>query len=177
MSIIECRPPTPEGSSFGGPSDRPVADHPLHRIAAVRRHQGVSRRILSRRLKLDVSHVKWQEREDSDMLLSALYKWHRALEVPVSELLVETGEPLSAPVMKRAQMLRLMKTVVAIQQRAQQPSIRRMAEMLVQQVLEIMPELEGVGPWHAVGQRRTMDEVGRAAERCLPLDPLSERWE
>jgi transcriptional regulator with XRE-family HTH domain len=174
MSIIECGPPKARGPGCVSSAERPVAAHPLHRIAEVRRQQGISRRILSRRLKVDVGQIKWQEQETSDMLLSALYQWQAALEVPVGELLVETGEPLSPPIMKRAQMLRLMKTVVAIEQRAQQPSIQRMAEMLVSQILEIMPELEGVGPWHAVGQRRTMDEVGRAAERCVPGDAFPE---
>ena len=36
------------------------------------------------------------------------------------------------------------------------------------QLVELMPELEGVSAWHAVGQRRTLDEVGRVAERRMP---------
>ena len=33
--------------------------------------------------------------------------------------------------------------------------------MLIEQILEIMPELADVTPWHTVGQRRTLDDVGR----------------
>ena len=44
---------------------------------------------------------------------------------------------------------------------------KRMAEMLVGQLVEIMPELEDVSPWHDYGQRRSLDEYGRAAERCI----------
>jgi len=34
--------------------------------------------------------------------------------------------------------------------------------------IEIMPELKDVSPWHVVGQRRRLDEYGRAAERSVP---------
>ena len=39
-----------------------------------------------------------------------------------------------------------------------------MAENLVEQLLELMPELKEVSPWHSVGQRRSLDEMGRIAE-------------
>ena len=57
----------------------------------------------------------------------------------------------------RTQMVRLMKTAGAILERAQQRSIHRMAQMLVDQLCEAMPELKTVGPWHAVGRRRTRE--------------------
>jgi transcriptional regulator with XRE-family HTH domain len=148
---------------------------PLHRLATVRRLQGISRRTVARRMNTDVRDVKLQERSDCDLLLSQLYQWQQALEVPVSELLVETDEPLSAPVLRRAQMVRLMKTAGAILERSQQISIRRMAQVLVDQLIEIMPELIHVNPWHAVGKRRTQDEVGQAAQRHMSLDPGHQR--
>jgi hypothetical protein len=40
-----------------------------------------------------------------------------------------------------------------------------MAETLVSQLVEIMPELKDVSPWHTYGQRRSLDEVGRVMER------------
>ena len=140
---------------------------PLHRLAEVRRRQGVSRRTLARRLNVDVTEIKIEERAQSDILLSRLYQWQEVLEVPVDELLVETESPLSAPVLRRAQMIRLMKTAAAILQRSQQLGIRRMAQVLVDQLVEIMPELSQVTPWHAVGKRRTKDEIGQAAGRCV----------
>jgi len=116
---------------------------------------------------MEVSQVKAQERESSDLLLSRLYQWQQLLEVPITELLVEAGDPLSEPVLKRAQLVRVMKTVLAILETSEQESIQRMAQTLVEQLTEIMPELEGVGPWHAVGERRRRDEYGVAAERRL----------
>ena len=142
----------------------------LHRLAEVRRRQGITRRTLARRLNTDVATVKQQEQPTADMALSVLYAWQEVLDAPISELLVDSEEPLSAPVMRRAQMVRLMKTAGAILERAQQPSIRRMAQMLVDQLCEVMPELKGVSPWHAVGRRRTQDELGQAAYRRIPTD-------
>ena len=169
MSIMDYSVPD-SGTRHGAAVKMPTADRPLHRLAEVRRLQGVSRRTLARRLNTDVGTGKLQENENADILLSTLYEWQEVLEVPVTELLVEADEPLSMPVMKRAQLVRLMKTAGAILQRSQQVAIRRMAEMLVDQLVEMMPELAGVTPWHAVGKRRTQDELGQAAQRCMSAD-------
>ena len=42
-----------------------------------------------------------------------------------------------------------------------------MAENLVEQLLDLMPELKEVSPWHSVGQRRSLDEMGRIADQPL----------
>lgn len=159
-------------SSLGGPEDvnLPPSSRRLHRLASVRRMQGVSRRALARRLNVDIGVVKEQEREDSDLMLSTLYQWQQMLDVPVAELLVDADESLSAPVLKRARMVRVMKTVLSILERSNQESIRRMAQNLVGQLVELMPELKSVSAWHAVGQRRRLDEYGKAAERRLSPD-------
>ncbi len=139
----------------------------LHRLEEVRRQQGVSRRTLARRLDTDVSEIKREADQQSDIPLSRLYQWQEILEVPLVDLLVESEEPLSAPVLRRAQMVRLMKTASAILQRSQQLSVRRMAQMLVEQLIEVMPELAEVSAWHSVGKRRTQGEAGRAAAQCI----------
>jgi transcriptional regulator with XRE-family HTH domain len=151
----------------GSAARPPTAERPLHRLHEVRVRQGVSRRTVARRLQTDVGTVRQQERPHCDVSLSTLYEWQEVLDVPVAELLVEPEEPLSAPVMKRAQLVRLMKTAAAIRQRAEQPGIQRMAQVLIDQLVEIMPELAEVSPWHAVGKRRTQDEIGQAAHRGL----------
>jgi hypothetical protein len=43
-----------------------------------------------------------------------------------------------------------------------------MVTMLIEQILEIMPELSDVTPWHAVGQRRTLNDIGRAGQMVVP---------
>jgi hypothetical protein len=40
--------------------------------------------------------------------------------------------------------------------------------MMADQLVEIMPELRDVNPWHTVGQRRTLDELGRIALETVP---------
>jgi transcriptional regulator with XRE-family HTH domain len=154
-----------------------ASDQPLHRLKEVRERQGVSRRTAARRLGTDVSQIKIEERETTDLLLSRLYEWQEALEVPMTELLAELDEGLSSPVRERAQMVRVMKTALALLEKARRPAIRRLAETLVEQLVEVMPELEGVGPWHSVGQRRRRDELGVAAQRRLIEDLFVDRSE
>ncbi len=144
----------------------------LHRLAEVRKQQGISPRNMARRLNVDITTIMQQEEESADLPLSVLYAWQEVLDVPVCELLVDDNAPLSAPVYERAQMVKLMKTAAAILEKAQTNSLRRMVTMLIEQLLEIMPELRDVSPWHTVGQRRTLDDFGRAAERQLPDDFL-----
>jgi hypothetical protein len=65
-----------------------------------------------------------------------------------------------------------MKTAAAILEQASSPQLQLLAERLVDQLVELMPELQGVGPWHSVGQRRSLDEYGRIVERHFPDDSL-----
>lgn len=143
-------------------------ERPLHRIQEVRRQQGVSLRRVGQVLRTDIRELRREEQANTDLSISRLYQWQEALDVPVADLLVDTGGPLSAPVMERARMVRLMKTVAAIREKAGSTSIERLADTLVDQVLEIMPELKGINPWHSVGQRRSLEEYGRIVERTFP---------
>jgi len=167
MSLVNC-----STSAVGGSGELEVAPGPcpLHRIGSVRRLQGLSPRTVARHLGTDVATVRREERETSDMLLSRLYEWQRALDVPAGELLVDDGDPLSTPVMRRGQLVRAMKSALAILEETEQESVRCMVQTLIAQLTEIMPELEGVGPWHTVGRRRRRDELGVAAQRRLSED-------
>jgi transcriptional regulator with XRE-family HTH domain len=139
----------------------------LHRIAEVRRQQGMTLRTVGRHMGTEVRQLKQQEEETADLTLSELYRWQEALGVPVADLLVESGGTLSSPVQDRARLVKVMKTVAAIMEHADNVSIRRLAETLEEQLVEIMPELKGVSPWPSIDQRRSLDDYGRAAERRL----------
>jgi hypothetical protein len=115
-----------------------------------------------------MDQVRRQEDPGCDMTLSDLLRWQKALEVPVADLLVDSDAPLSEPVLTRARLLRVMKTVRAIKESSNSPSIQRFSTMLEQQLVELMPELKDVSAWHSIGQRRSPDELGRTAERVLP---------
>ena len=173
MSLADLSVPE-AGVTGEEPIKMPIDDRPLHRLAEIRRRQGITRRTIARRLNTDIGTIKSQEQPDADLTLSTLYAWQEALDVPVSELLVDAEEPLSTPVLKRAQLVRIMKTAAAILERSQHPGIKRMAQMMVEQLCEIMPELSEVSPWHAVGRRRTQDELGQAAFRRISADFFHE---
>ena len=168
MSIAHDIPFDTSFSHVPVPPVPAAAVRPLHRIADARRRQGISVRSAARRMQTSMEQVRRQEDPNCDMLLSDLQRWQKALEVPITELLVDSDAPLSEPVLTRARLLRVMKTVQAIRESATSPSIQRFATMLAQQLIELMPELEGVAPWHSVGQRRSPNELGRIAERVLP---------
>ena len=142
----------------------------LHRVAAVRRQQGLSLRSAARQLGKDVKSVRREEGENTDLRLSELYQWQQVLGVPLTDLLEDPGTSLSRPVLERARMVRIMKTVKALVDRVDSTPANRLVQTLVTQLVEIMPELAEVGAWHTVGQRRSLDEFGRAAERVVPDD-------
>lgn len=144
---------------------------PLHRIAEIRHQQGVSLRCAARRMGASMDQVRRQEDASCDMTLSELYRWQRTLDVPIADLLVDIDAPLSEPVLTRARLLRVMKTVRAMEESAKEPPMRRLAQMLQNQLIELMPELKDVSAWHSVGQRRTADELGRIAE-----NPISDSF-
>lgn len=157
------------GSSVGTPVV-PTGATKLHRIASVRREQGVSLRSASRQMGRTMSTVRAQEEETQDLRISDLVRWQKALGVPLQDLLVDPAPPLSKPVMERAQMVRLMKTAAALKDTTTEEGPKRLATMLVQQLIDMMPELEDVSAWHSVGQRRSLDEYGRIVERRISDD-------
>jgi transcriptional regulator with XRE-family HTH domain len=147
----------------------------LHRIAEVRQRQGVTLRNVARRLGMSLPVVRRQEQGDCDLRLSDLHRWQQVLEVPVAELLVEGEGSLSGPVLQRSRMVKLMKTAAAIRERSRDAESARLVTMLVEQILEIMPELADVSPWPAPGQRRTLDDVGRAARSVVSEEVFRQR--
>jgi len=155
---------SPPSRSVGQPGQT------LHRIQEVRRLQGMSLRTAARQLGTDIRSIRAQEQATTDLKLSDLYKWQQALDVPVSELLVEDDDPLSRPVAERAKMVKVMKTARSLLESAGHGPVRRMAENLVEQLTDLMPELKEISPWHSVGQRRSLEELGRIAEQPVADD-------
>ena len=145
----------------------------FHRVRTVRLQQGVSLRSAARHMRSDVRTLRKQEVETTDLRISDLQSWQRALDVPITELLAESETPLSRPVMERAKLIRVMKTAAAILERSPNTQVERMAQMLVEQLIELMPELKDVSPWPSYGQRRSAEDYGRVLERRVSDDFLS----
>lgn len=131
--------------------------NPLHRLREIRSRQDISIRSLSRRMNVTASEVRMQEDPHFDLRLSALYQWQQALGVPASELLVEPGDGLSAPIQLRARLLRMMKTIATILDQPQSDRTTHLIANLKNDILEVMPEVEGVDRWHGSSSDRSGD--------------------
>jgi len=152
-----------------GPSTTP---RPLHRLQEVRRAEGISRRTMAKRMNTRIDAIADQERSDRDLTLTTLYQWQSILQVPLSDLLVEPDNSLTPEVKRRALMIRIMKTAKVVLEHAHQSRLRRTAQMLVDQLIELMPELREIQPWNEVGQRRTSKDLGAAFYRGAGLQSV-----
>ena len=145
--------------------NKTLARPPLHRLAEVRKSQGVSIANLARRLNMDAIDVREQEKPTSDMMLSQLYRWREILDTPISELLIDPEDALDDPIKSRASLVRVMKTVRSILETTHEKQTKRMAQTLFDQLVEIMPELQEVPAWPSVGQSREFKDYGQAVYR------------
>ena len=134
---------------------RPAPRHArkMHRISEVRQRQGVTLRNVARRLGIEMSLVRRQELPEFDLRLSELMQWQSVLE--------------------RSRMVKLMTTAAAIRERTSGTPVGRMVEMLIEQILEIMPELTDVTPMEhrrpaAHARRRWPHRPLHAPRRRLP---------
>ena len=149
---------------MGGNRDCPPLA--LHRLADARRQEHISRYNVAHRLGITVQDVRRLECKTTDLPLSVLHQWANVLGLPVAELVEEPNDSLSTPLLHRARLVRVMKTTMAILQRSGDPRTRRLAQTMVDQLIEIMPELRGTKV-RAGNKRCRLDELGIAAERRL----------
>jgi transcriptional regulator with XRE-family HTH domain len=144
-----------------------------HRIAEVRAEQGVSLRSVSRRTGIEVRVLKQQEDPYTDLTIRELQTWQRALDVPLSDLLVDNNNRLSQPVQQRAQLVKIMKTAAAIEEVSTSPRVNRLVAMLKEQLEDLMPELKEVSAWPNYGQRRAPNQLGKIGEMPIITSHLS----
>jgi transcriptional regulator with XRE-family HTH domain len=145
------------------------ADQTVNRIALVRQQQEMSLRSVARHTGVDVRTLRKQEKPTANLTLTELTNWANALDVPVKDLIDVPDQGLANPIQQRAQLIRIMKSAVSIQENADCESMQAFADTLVSQLIELMPELDGIPAWPTYGQRRGSEEVGRTAEQHLPV--------
>jgi hypothetical protein len=116
---------------------------------------------------MDVKRYRELEDPQSDLSLTQLIAIQTALEVPICDLL-EDRQGLSRPVEERAKMLKIMKTAVALKEAKINARADRMAQMLCEQLVDLMPELAEVSGWPQFGARRGASAVGKALQQ--PID-------
>ena len=168
VAAVNAPSVTPPQTTSPSPCQR------LHRLKEIREQEGLTRSRVARLLGISVCEVERQEQPSSDMLLSDLSRWQKVLGVPISELLNEPVSELSPPVQLHTRLIRVMKTVRSIQERARQASIRRLAEILVNQLVEVMPGIKDTTAWPAVGRKRRKNDLGQAFFRRPSLRSLDE---
>jgi transcriptional regulator with XRE-family HTH domain len=132
----------------------------LHRIAEVRASQGMSERTICKRLNIDLKQLRALEDPTSDIPLSTLLAIREVLDVPLEDLVQESGG-LARPIQERAKLVKIMKTAVSIKECKLSPRASRLSEMLNEQLVELMPELNEVGGWPEFGSRRGADSLAR----------------
>ena len=150
-------------------TDVDQADQTVNRIALVRQQQDMSLRSVARHTGVDVRTLRKQEKPTANLTLTELTNWANALDVPVKDLIDVPGQGLASPIKQRAQLIRIMKSAVSIQENADCESMQAFADTLVSQLVELMPELDGIAAWPTYGQRRGSEEVGRTAEQYMPV--------
>ena len=125
----------------------------LHRLTEVRRALGIPRRVLARRLGTSVRELRAKEKS-ADLTLGTLCQWAAALNVPVTELVVERDECLAPTHLAQAQATRLMKVAAKLRDRARRRSVQRLAQTFVEQLAEILPVLEQLAQKNHCRSRR-----------------------
>ncbi len=116
----------------------------------------------ARRLHISIDQLRRHEAPANDLLISELLRWQQALDVPLADLLVEGERPLSPPIMTRARLLRIMKTVQAIKETASSSSIQRFATLLEQQLVELIPELQDAASMQSIRKGRSLSELDQS---------------
>lgn len=137
----------------------------LHQIATVRRNQNISIATCARKLGITVQEARCQEQPTSDLSLSQLMAWKEILDVPFSELVGQEAEILENPIRNRALMIKVMKTAKQILLFSREQRVHNMAQTLVDQLVELMPELMNVSVWPDVGQSHENRDPGIAVFR------------
>jgi transcriptional regulator with XRE-family HTH domain len=144
MAYEDAQRNAPNANGRKSPHVAASRRQPLHRLGEIRQRKRIPLRVVARRMGASLAEVKAQEHGTADIPLSALHKWQQALAVPLAELLVDRGTTLTPPVMNDAQLKRVMGTATKILETTRQPAVRRLAQALVDQLIQIMPELQAL---------------------------------
>ena len=147
-----------------------------HRVRTVREQEEVSLNALARRTKIKESLIEQLDDEGYDMPLSMLYRLAEGLRVPIAELLLGGQDgTISEPIRQRACLLRIARTAHTILAKSKHKATRNLAQTLVDQLVDLMPELADAGTWPEVGKRRSPTDVPRMEERVYSAFPTTVR--
>lgn len=149
-------------------------DQKFHRLATVRRQERVSWKSLSRRSGIPIADLKRQEDESNDLLLSTLYRWHAAINVPVEELISEPNEHISSSLRFKTQLIRVTKTVLLMLEQSNDEKTSILANEILAQLFQIMPSLKEVGPWPTRNYARPKSELPKILDHQISSEWFQE---
>lgn len=144
------------------------AQEKLHRLAEIRRREGISVRAMARRLGVTSTEVRRQERSFTDIPLRVVAEWAAALRMPIGELVADANDGLPPHLHRRANLLRAMKAARAIERRAKEKTVRLLAADISQRLLAVMPELVEVSAEQDLAEKRQLP-LGRIATETIPI--------
>ncbi len=145
-----------------------------HRLKTARLTAEMSLRSVARRMNVTMATARAEEEGNCNLCISDLYRWQRALQVPLTELLEPPSTGLSEPVRQRACLVRLAKTAKTLLTKCSHGANHRLVSRMVDQLHELMPELREVGTWPE-GRPRPLDDLGRTADEILTSEWFSAR--
>ena len=174
-NVAEVSPVSPATIKFEPPKVYTIKAQPkmLHRLANARKNQGLSERLVAKRLGISVGLLREQEQPDADLLISRLIQWREVLEVPLRDLFEEPIGESDSDIHSRAKLLfseKILKSIESNSKRSRR--VLRLTD-LIRMTLGLMfadyaTFTEHVSSMPAVGHRRSPSEVGRIGERSLP---------
>ena len=170
---MDTNPHSNGRSNGNGNGQRSRVPTRWHRIRTIRQREGVSLKTVSRRVHVGMQRLRQEEDETRDLTLSQLYVWQKALRVPVSELVIDAEEALEEKIRLRAALLRLTRTAKTILREQPEGKVADLAQTMLNQIYEVMPEAEAMGPWNEVGRRRNPDDMPRIIEQVVPTSATS----
>jgi transcriptional regulator with XRE-family HTH domain len=112
----------------------------LHRLGQIRQKMGCSWFELARRMGVTADEIRRQE-EAEDVSIGTLKQWSAALDVQITDLIVEPEEWLNAAHLEKPQAERLLRLAIKLRDRSRRRGIQRLAQTFVDQLTEMHPGL------------------------------------
>ena len=117
---------------------------PLHCLRDARCRKKISKETVASHLGIDVALVELLENESTDIPLSLLHEWKKLLDVPFGELLIDEEGLMYDTRYIQDQLDSMLKTALKIAQQSKHGPVKHMVNNLIDQLLQIMPELHEV---------------------------------
>lgn len=140
--------------------------HRIRDVLAGEAGSGKSVRSAAKKMELDKKEISRQIKPECPITLAQLFRWAEYLDTPVVELICDPDDEMDPRVAMKATLIRAMKAVNSLEEVSDQRATR-LIQYLKEQLLDIMPELEGVKAFPIVGQRKNKEDLARIEEEQI----------